>query len=116
VFLARERSSDIGGKATNASLVGPVGLWGKSNESQLANRRGLSTRVEFDEVGESVREGADDEEAAFGDEVFESRFDVGCDDGCEGDGTAGVGLVTGVGMVEVTEGLPWAAKARTTAS
>jgi len=111
VLLVRERSSDIEGRASDVSLA-ITGLEGISNESQLAKRSGLSTRVEFEEVGDSDREEAE-EEVAFN-EVFESELDVGCEAVWEGGG-AGVGG-GGVGMVDVTEGLPWAARARTTAS
>ena len=119
--MARERSSDSDGRASDVSFAGRVGLGGKSNESPLAKRRGLSTRVEFEEVGERGKEGADNEEAASGDEgdgvLEDSGFDAGCEDDWECDGTIGAGLVAGgVGMLEVTEGLPWAANARTTAS
>jgi hypothetical protein len=118
--MARERSSDSEGKASDISLVGRAGLWGNSNESPLAKRRGLSTRVEFEEVGERGKEGADDTETGFGegDGVLEdSGFDAGGGDDWECDGTIGAGLVAGgVGMLEVTEGLPWAVNARTTAS
>jgi hypothetical protein len=118
VLEARERSSDCEGKASDVSLVDRAGLWGNSNESPLAKRRGLSMRVEFEESGESGNEGVN-EDAAIVDEgdgvLEESGFDIGCKDG-DCDGTIGAGLVGGgVGMLEVTEGLPWAAKARTTA-
>lgn len=115
MLVVRERSSDCGGKASDVSLD-RTGLWGKSNESPLVKSRGLSTRVELEEVGDNGKEGAN----AFGDEgdevLDEFEFEVGCEDG-ECDGAIGVGLVAGgVGMLEVTEGLPCAAKARTTAS
>jgi len=109
--VATERSSDSEGKASDTSFAVRAGLWGKSHESQLAKRRGLSTRVEFEEVGESGKEGASDEDAACGvegDEVLEvSGFDAGCGGDWEFDGTVGAGLVAGgVGMLEVTEGVP----------
>lgn len=120
--MDRERSSDDSeGKANGVSLIERAGLLGESNESPLAKRSGLSTRVEFEEVGESDKEGVDEKEAMFGDEggraLEDSRSDTGCGDDWEWDETIGAGLVArGVGMLEVTEGLACAVNARTTAS
>lgn len=114
-LVDRERSSDDSeAKASDMSL-------GKSNESPLEKSRGLSTRVEFEEVGESSKEGADDKEVELSDEgdgaLEGSGFDTGCGDDWECDETNGAGFVAGgVGMLEVTEGLPCVANARTTAS
>lgn len=71
--MARERSSDSGGKVSDVSLIERTGFWRNSNQSPLAKRRGLSTRAE-EEVGDRGKEGTDDKKAAFpdGDGVLEN--------------------------------------------
>ena len=119
--MAGERTSDFSGRIRHESVAGRAGLCGNSNESPLEKRSGLLTRVEDGgEDGESGKEGAEDKEVVVdkGGRVLEgSGFDAGCEDDWECDETIGAGLVAGgVGMLEVTEGLPCAANARTTTS
>lgn len=114
--MDRERSSDSLGEASGVSVAASTGLERISKEeSPHAKRSGLSTRVEFEEVGESGMDTEDREVRSEGDGAAEGCvFDAGCGEDRESDGASGVGLAAG--MEGVTEGLPCAASARTTAS
>ena len=81
---ARERSGDSWDKASEVSVGVRAGLWGNSNESLLEKRRGVPTRVEFDEDGERGNEGAEDKDTTLRDAEDmtskDSELDAGCQD------------------------------------